>query len=152
MKHQKILEKNKNGRRKKRRKHHKKTKQKQLSIFLQSSHVKFLITLWPLKRSECVNAGNTLLRRRLKSRIQSTWTYFVNGPLGFFGGGRRCAFGNLAFSAVHFCKHFGSWMEIEWEPNSRRQMQQTTVLGPLLDSLSLALGSFSGIQTNIKTY
>lgn len=56
-----------------------------------------------------------------------TWTDEVTSPpidrtSGFLGSGRCKWRGRLLFSICHFCIHWGSWMEIDFVPNSRPHM------------------------------
>lgn len=41
---------------------------------------------------------------------------------GLIGSGLRCDLGSLLFSIFHFSRHWGSWIEIDFEPNSRPQI------------------------------
>mmetsp|Transcript_71915 Transcript_71915/g.199576 ORF Transcript_71915/g.199576 Transcript_71915/m.199576 type:complete len:212 (-) Transcript_71915:428-1063(-) len=53
----------------------------------------------------------------------------MDASSGGSGTGRRCAAGFSASAAIHFFSHWGLWISMDAEPNSRPQMWQTTVLG-----------------------
>lgn len=65
----------------------------------------------------------------IRSKSLPLWPDKLGKMLGLTGGCCRKCFGSLLFSSSHFFMHCGSWMLMDFVPNSLPHMKQTTVLG-----------------------